>query len=382
MVSGKNKALKYQEVIDVLEEQILEGKYSLGQKIPTQNELTEYFGVSRPTIEKALEYLEQQGLVQRRKGSGTFVRYDQDKKNLKLKFAFIALRPPKDYDFESNFVQLFVSNFSAESKKRNFELIIDVSIISNSEQLFSHSLKSCKDIIDSGVNGVFMLPVDFAGKDTTVNRALADAFDSADIPVVLLDRDVFQMPERSPYDIVGINNRRGSFVITNHLINNGAEDVYFVTCPLNSNVVSDRIDGFKSAVEYNGLDSRNRIIYDYDYRGQNPGMEILKKFIEQSQQPVGFVCLNDEAASVLIRDVVKMGFDVPRQVRVAGFDDLPTSSLLFSPLTTIRQPVEAIVQTAVNVMENRLQDPAMPAREIYVAEKLIIRESCGRDAAQ
>ncbi len=54
MILEKNAGLKYQSIIRSLEQDILEGKYLLGQRIPTQNDLSDHFGVSRPTIEKAM----------------------------------------------------------------------------------------------------------------------------------------------------------------------------------------------------------------------------------------------------------------------------------------------------------------------------------------
>jgi GntR family transcriptional regulator, arabinose operon transcriptional repressor len=373
-----SKALKYQQVIDTLQSQITEGKYTLGKRIPTQNELTNHFKVSRPTIEKALEDLECRGFVQRRKGSGTFVVYDALRSNTKLKFAFISLRPPRGYDFESNFVQMLASNFFARAKRKGFDLLTDMSTANDIDELFRHARQSCEEMIDSGVDGVFMLPVDFAKDDEIINGTLAEIFDRADVPIVLLDRDVFQTPRRSGYDIVGINNRRSAFVLTDHLIKNGATDLYFVKCPLHSNVVSERVEGFNSAMEYNGLASRDKLICGYGEHER----KTIEGLIKRRTGHVGFVCLNDQTASILMRDIVKMGFDVPSKVRIAGFDDLPTSSLLFSPLTTIRQPVEAIVDTAINVMENRLKDLSMPPREIYVAEELVVRQSCGSIAAE
>lgn len=376
MISEKYAGLKYQSIIQALEQDILGGKYLFGQRIPTQNDLTDHFGVSRPTIEKALEHLEDKGLIQRRKGSGTFVSIDVNKERTKLKFAIIAPRPSQDYDFESNFVQLIISNFSAQAGKRDFNLLIDTAIADNQRELLSHSLKAAAELTEAGINGVFILPVDFTGEDTAVNSALVQSFTNAGVQVVLLDRDICQMPHRSRYDVVGINNRRAGFVVTDHLISNGAKNLLFVSCPLVSNTVKERIEGFKMALEHHDMNFDNRIIYDYDSQNAVCRRGVIKA-IKASQGPTGIVCLNDQTAGVVMNEVVKSGFNVPAEVRIAGFDDLPMSSLLLCPLTTIRQPVAAMVQTAIDIMCNRLKDPDMPARDIFVAEQLVVRLSCG-----
>ncbi len=379
MIAEKYAGLKYQSIIQTLEREILEGRYSFGQRIPTQNDLTAHFGVSRPTIEKALDHLEDKGFIQRRKGSGTFVSIDVNKERKKLKFAIIAPRPSQECDFESNFVQLLISNFSAQAAKCDFNLFIDVAIADDEGKLLANSLKTAERLITGGIDGVFVLPVDFAVDDDAINSAVVQSFTGAGVQVVLLDRDICRMPHRSRYDVVGINNRRAGFVLTDHLISNGAKNLVFVSCPFSSNTVKERIEGFKMALEHHNMGSDNRVIYDYDSQTSGSHREIVK-MISASNAPTGIVCLNDQTAGVVMNEVVKSGFNVPADVRIAGFDDLPMSSLLQCPLTTIRQPVAAMVQTAIDIMCCRLKEPEMPARDIFVVEQLIIRLSCGESS--
>ena len=373
----KGKSPKYKNIVEIIENEILDGRYIAGNKIPTQEELSGRFGVSRPTVEKALECLELKGLLERRRGAGTFVIHNYRSQQRRKRFGLIALRPPRDVDFGSNFVQSIISDFSVVAKNKNFELLVDATTVSNERELFEHSFSSCKDFLDSKIDGLFMLPVDFVGENTTINEAITSAFRSADVPVVLLDRDIVLSPRRSRFDVVGVNNRRAGFVITNHMIAMGTDDLYFVTCNLKSNTICDRRDGFKCALEYNNIDATGRVVYSYDYNNKSSGCFLIMDILKKSKGACGFVCVNDETASILMRDIVRLGYDVPSRVRLCGFDDLPTSPLLFSPLTTIAQPVAAIVQTAINVMNNRLNDTNMPPRDVYVAEKLVVRESCG-----
>lgn len=378
ILSKQSNNLKYQSVIDSLEKDIFEGKYALGQRIPTQKMLTERFGVSRPTVDKALEFLENKGLVQRRRGSGTFVCKNISNLEQKVKLAFIANRPPREYDFESNFVQLLSSSFSVEAKKRNFSILNDTAIIANGDELFSHCLHTCKEAIDAGIKGAFILPIDFAGDNASINNAMARAFQLADIPVVLLDRDIFKTPQRSCFDVVGINNTRAAFSVTQHLITYGAQELFFVTCNLaQSNTVIDRISGFKAALEQNNMLCDNCVLSGFNYNDTPLRQERLKKLIDGSKKSLGFVCLNDQTAAVLVNDLLKLGLKVPLDARVVGFDDLPSSSLLYSPLTTIRQNIQAIVHTAVDIMYSRFDNLSLPARDIYIAEELVVRDSCG-----
>src|SRR4051812_42106492 len=65
---------KYKQIYSQLHRALVTGEYSAGDKLPSENEFVEQFGASRPTVSRALAQLEQEGLVERRAGSGTFVR--------------------------------------------------------------------------------------------------------------------------------------------------------------------------------------------------------------------------------------------------------------------------------------------------------------------
>ena len=64
---------KYQQILENIKNDILSGRYQPGQKLPSEAALLKRFGASRITVGRALRELQQAGLVQRRKGSGTYV---------------------------------------------------------------------------------------------------------------------------------------------------------------------------------------------------------------------------------------------------------------------------------------------------------------------
>ena len=72
---------KYQNLINYIQEQISDGQLGPGEKVPSENQLSEQFHISRQTVRKAIGTLEEDGLVQRIRGSGTYVSFDR-RKNL------------------------------------------------------------------------------------------------------------------------------------------------------------------------------------------------------------------------------------------------------------------------------------------------------------
>jgi LacI family transcriptional regulator len=78
-----------------------------------------------------------------------------------------------------------------------------------------------------------------------------------------------------------------------------------------------------------------------------------------------------------MRSLAKAGIHVPRDVRVAGFDDVKYATLLSVPLTTMHQPCREIAVTAFRALLDRIADPTLPPRSFVVSARLVVRESCG-----
>src|SRR5690606_20938644 len=90
----------------------------------------------------------------------------------------------------------------------------------------------------------------------------------------------------------------------------------------------------------------------------------------------GIVCSNDYMAARVMRILEGLSRRVPHDVKVAGFDDVKYASLVSVPLTTVRQPCADLGETAMRVMVERLRNPSMPARDVFLDFRLIVRASC------
>jgi GntR family transcriptional regulator, arabinose operon transcriptional repressor len=97
-------------------------------------------------------------------------------------------------------------------------------------------------------------------------------------------------------------------------------------------------------------------------------------------QPDAIVCANDRTAGRLMHTLIRLGFAIPRDVRMVGIDDVEFASLLPVPLTTLRQPTRQIGDAALSAMLERVSRKEMPARDILLDCELIVRESCGTNA--
>jgi DNA-binding LacI/PurR family transcriptional regulator len=232
----------------------------------------------------------------------------------------------------------------------------------------------CDDYIARRVSGVFFAPLERLPNKDAVNRAIAERLSQAGIAVVLLDRGIHAWPSRSRFDLVGIDNRRGGHIVTRHLLSCGSKRPLFLAHPDSAPTVDERYAGFTEAVHGAGMNPPAMVL-------TMPGDRQTVKCIMDELKPDGFVCANDVTAAHLMQTLDSLGFSVPGDVRITGFDDVRYASLLRVPLTSLRQPCQELGEMAVQTMLSRLAQPEFPARDVLLDCTLVVRESCGSNAA-
>jgi DNA-binding LacI/PurR family transcriptional regulator len=357
-MSGQNTS-KHERIIRTLADGITSGRYQPGQRLPSESQLVKTFGVSRPTVNKALRELQLTGLIERRAGSGSFVRTDRDARS----HTFGLLIP------ELGRTEIFepICRGMAEAQQEGRHVLLWGSSLGDEQNVEPQALNLCRQFVAQKVFGVFFAPLELTPQKDLINRKIAQVLEEARIPLVLLDRDLVPYPHRSPYDLVGIDNRRAGYVITSHLVESGCKRTVFLARPGSAPTVDARIAGYREALaEANLGDCVCRI----DAQDRKGVYEIWKRWRADA-----FVCANDFTAAHLLKTLNDLRVSVPRQVRLAGIDDVKYASLLSVPLTTIHQPCAEIGAIAVSAMMERLRNPQLPARDILLNFRLVVRES-------
>jgi LacI family transcriptional regulator len=103
---------------------------------------------------------------------------------------------------------------------------------------------------------------------------------------------------------------------------------------------------------------------------------------ERERLPRAIVCANDQTAIGVMNELAKYGIDVPGEVAVTGFDDIPVARHLRPQLTTVRQPIQDLGATAFDVLRALIasrDQQAREEREVVLPTRLVCRESCGCD---
>jgi len=375
----KNKHLR---IYEQLVEGILQGHYESGKRLPSDADLAKQYGVSRPTVAKAVLELEKKGMVERRGGAGTFVRNSRVGKTSKLGLLMTRLQlTPPDY---GDFVSLYstvVSQMAVAASDSGYVLLMNELPFGDENELVSRAWEICRQLIDMQVKGVFFMPLEVSGENAAINRRIAEAFDAAGIAVTLLDRDIDAPPSRSRFDIVGVNNEQGMFELTSHLIRKGCRRINFASGKVTVSSVFDRIGGYEKALRHHGITPEASRIRRFEIlpftERQAEAERTAVRHLLENMDADALICVNDRTAALVIKYAPEFGIRIPDDVKVAGFDDEAFCAYLPTPLTTMRQPSRIIGAEAVRTMLSRIQAPGMPARNVLVMPELVVRQSCG-----
>jgi GntR family transcriptional regulator, arabinose operon transcriptional repressor len=355
---------KHEQVYRALEREIHAGRWKPGDRLPSEAELVRRFGVSRITAGRAMRDLRAAGLVERRAGSGTYLRARHVSAD---RTSFGLLIPDLG---ETEIFEPICQGMMESPLAREHALVWGNVAAAGSKE--ERAWRLCRQYIDRGVAGVFFAPLELVPGKDEVNRRIADALDEARIPIVLLDRTVTPYPERGRHDLVGIDNRRAGYLMTEHLFRQGCQRVAFVAMQHAAATVDARQLGYREAVyQYDGAADRGLI------QRLDPAAATEVKALLESQRPDGIVCANDRTAARLMHTLLQLGYTLPDHVRIVGIDDLEYAQLLPVPLTTFRQPTREIGVAAQAAMLDRTAQKDLPARDILLNGKLIVRSSCG-----
>lgn len=357
---------RHRQVFETLLGDIASGRFAPGDRLPTEAELAKTFSASRSTIARAMRDLKSKGLLNRQRGGGTHIAWQQEKR--------IALFAPftqsaADLGWIGGQIHAHLSELAAHRADHLRLQIVSRMGGNRLEQMMT----AAKALIEQGVTGVFYYPVELPAAEMHYNKLVVERLQSAGISVICVDRDIVSFPDRSKLALVTYDNRRGGYLLTDHLIKQGCKRIAFIGSPYVSSAASDRMRGYVDALEDNGLAVDKSMIRPATQE------DLDATFCQQLMaecKPDAVVCKMDHYAAMVGRHLMGMGLTIGKDVLLAGFDDDPLAALMPVPLTTIRFPADPFAQVCYERLMAQMTDPStsVPCMTLIDVE-LVIRES-------
>ena len=234
------KQPRYRSIGEEIRADIQSRRFTHGQRLPSDAELAQRFDTSRLTIIRALRDLELEGIVQRKAGSGTFV-VEPSRAAVRV---FGILMP----DLGDGEVFEPISQGIARAGELLHHRILWGNVAPSEWEKEAYALELCRYFVSRKVSGVFFAPVELSAHQSEINERIVSDLDRADIRIVLVDRCVRPFPERSAYDLAGIDNYRAGYRLTRHLIDNGCQRPVFAYRAGSAPTVAARLAGCREAL--------------------------------------------------------------------------------------------------------------------------------------
>lgn len=189
-------------------------------------------------------------------------------------------------------------------------------------------------------------------------------------PFVLVGRH----PSKPEVNYVDSDNENGAWAAVAHLLRLGRQRVATITGPSNMVAGADRRAGFVRALRERGLALDPDLLAEGDFT-EAGGYLAMQRLLPH--KPDALFAASDMMAQGALRALREAGRRVPEDVAVVGFDDIPTAARLEPPLTTVRQPIQRLGTTAVELLIELIDQPGSAPRRVLLATEFVIRKSCG-----
>ncbi|MGW0700616.1 LacI family DNA-binding transcriptional regulator [Streptomyces sp. NPDC002867] len=224
-------------------------------------------------------------------------------------------------------------------------------------------------LVDRGVSGIIF--VSGLHADTTADMERYDRLRAQGVPYVLVNG--FSSKVQAPF--VSPDDRAAMQLAVTHLVSLGHTRIGLALGPRRFVPVLRKIEGFQTAMkERLGLSpEESQELIQHSLYTLEGGQAAASGLIARGCTAI--VCASDMMALGAIRAARQQGLHVPKDISVVGFDDSPLIAFTDPPLTTIRQPVQAMGQAAVRALLEEVGGTPAPHSEFVFMPELVVRGS-------
>ncbi|MDG4764137.1 LacI family DNA-binding transcriptional regulator [Solwaraspora sp. WMMD406] len=191
------------------------------------------------------------------------------------------------------------------------------------------------------------------------------------IPYVMIDTD---SATSASVPTVGSNNWNGGLIATRHLLQLGHRRIAIISGPPDVLCAQARTAGFRSAHDEAGLPIAADLVRQGDFyvaAGYSHGMALL----DRPDRPTAIFAGSDTQALGVLRAARQLGLDVPGDLSVIGYDNVPVAAWTVPALTTVNQPLRDMASTAAQMLLDLARGAELSTSRIDLVTELVIRES-------
>ena len=219
--------------------------------------------------------------------------------------------------------------------ERGFHLVVEPI------DLASADLASDMQALTNGLamDGIILLP------PVCDSPVVLDALDGAGIPYVRIAPATARHQGAS----IEVEDEGAARIITEHLLDLGHRRIGMIKGPPGHAASARRLAGFQKALAARGIEPDPRLLQEGAFLYKS-GLEAAERLLTLPEPPTAIFASNDEMALGVIAKAQSQGLSIPRDLSVAGFDDIASASMIWPGLTTMRQPMADMAAAAAEII--------------------------------
>jgi DNA-binding LacI/PurR family transcriptional regulator len=260
----------------------------------------------------------------------------------------------------------FARYVESAAEKKNYQVLL-----CNGERSSEREQRYVEAMLVRGIRGVILgsSPLSLQHLRGVMQRGLQ---------VVAFDR-----PADLATDSVRVDNQLGARLAVTHLLELGHRRIGFVSGTVSSANRRDRLEGYRQTLRAAGIEAKDDLIWLESVTPADGGEEATEigrvaalSLLSRPDRPTALFAINDMVAVGLYAGIRELGLRVPQDVSVVGFDDIHLCRLMSPPITTVRQPLEQLMRSAVELLIGRMENRHEGSPEhITLVPELMVRGS-------
>lgn len=216
-------------------------------------------------------------------------------------------------------------------------------IISQSHESYEREMVNVQHLASRSVDGLL---VSLSSETKDIGHFMK--LHEKGLPIVFFDRVTNEIVTHK----VIVDNYKGSYDATVHLIKNGYKRIAHITSAPYLSITKERLDGYKNALSENGVAFNEKYVQFSNHGGMiaEEIEETIDNLLKQKQKPDAIVTAGDRVTTCTLSILKKMNIKIPEDIAVVGFTNSSIPDIFDPPLTTIRQPAFEMGQVATELL--------------------------------
>ena len=353
---------KYRVILEDLERKLAEGSLCAGDPLPTENEFVQTYGVSRTTVQRALNILVSKGVISRVPGRGSFVskNFQPESKREDAEYSggnYAIILPNQS----PSIVQYLVGaqNYF-ESHNANLTVRI-------SPGNYHSEISTIANLLKEEIDGILIFPSDSTDPELYYRQL---AYESK--PVILLDKQI----NGANLCTVASDNYMIGCMVADRFLKGGYTEYAYATVEFGAGSTAiTRFRGYADSLRKNALSfNRDNLIL---LPKENALKEecFMEYFRKMQGRQIALFCVYDGVAFYAYRAAERLGLRIPEDVAIIGCDNMDISKMLSPMLTTVEQHCIRIGAAAARLAMMKANQPDFPITNIQIPTTFVERDS-------